>query len=123
MIFINLQSKTHPIRHHHRETHGISANLKIDGFRKVIERFWEVLGRLLRQGSKPHYYLYINKIKEYRSTPLYHFKIASTTAKNIRSSVELLIFFIHIKAIKRISNQLKNQRILTKSQQFSVKKS
>ena len=66
MIFINLQSKTHPIRHHHRETHGISANLKIDGFGEVIGRFWEVLGgfeealrRLLRQISKPHYYLYI----------------------------------------------------------------
>ena len=76
MIFINLQSKTHPIRHHHRETHNRSANLKIDGFGKVIGRFREVLRRLLRQISKPHYYLYINKIKEYRSTPLYHFKIS-----------------------------------------------
>ena len=49
MIFINLQSKTHPIRHHYRETHGISANLKIDGFGKVLGRFWggfgEVIGR------------------------------------------------------------------------------
>ena len=46
MIFINLQSKTHPIRHHHRETHGISANLKIDVFfwGGGLGGYWEVLG-------------------------------------------------------------------------------